>query len=672
MRSGKRTLEELVNKSDSDDEDYSDSPAPRRSKSSPRKKTGPAKKRRRRDSNNDIVSDGFDLSEEDLSFEESEPETDDPNAPRNARGTARRRITQSRPMYEEVSDEEVSLGDEDADADADADADEDNPVASPSPKKSNIVTLKLNPEILQQPQFNTTRRITRRTRGASEDIYALTNSGRHMEAIERGTLSPEAEVSRRNSRGRRSSKQPAMSEVMETTLEVMESAPQSFVEGDALAVNGTEDSKGDVNMANDDGIVPESENGDAKVENDNDDDEDGDDEGPITRRRSRPTRNQPADEEEAEPEEPQRRRSSRKKPSSQRKNEESDFEPDEEVSNGDESEDSQSAKSSPRKASQVRDEEEDSTAGRRAGLRKRPSRAQSEVAEELAEELEDLRGGRPRRRMAQEIIYEKPRRNRKDVDYRIIRPDLTLNADNSENDLVIESPSRRGRRGGGGISWERTLFSTAGPFGGGGSGILGPRGAPAAAIGGMESDSSDDEVSQPHHSMGSELAPGGLVPQANAGDHAQNTSGMPANFGRVKEKNKNAPADVDPLGVDPDIKFDSVGGVDNFIFDLKEMVKIPKQYPEVFQKLNVKPPRGVLFHGPPGTGKTLLARALANSLSSEGRKVTFYMRKGADVLSKWVGEAERQLRLLFEEAYKTQPSVIFFDEFDGEKSVPLR
>ena len=77
------------------------------------------------------------------------------------------------------------------------------------------------------------------------------------------------------------------------------------------------------------------------------------------------------------------------------------------------------------------------------------------------------------------------------------------------------------------------------------------------------------------------------------------------------------------------------------------------------------PPRGVLFHGPPGTGKTLLARALAASCSTEARKISFYMRKGADVLSKWVGEAERQLRLLFEEAKSNQPSIIFFDEIDG-------
>src|SRR5271156_968218 len=95
------------------------------------------------------------------------------------------------------------------------------------------------------------------------------------------------------------------------------------------------------------------------------------------------------------------------------------------------------------------------------------------------------------------------------------------------------------------------------------------------------------------------------------------------------------------------------------------MVTLPLLYPEIFQRFNVTPPRGVLFHGPPGTGKTLMARALAASCSTEGRKISFFMRKGADCLSKWVGEAERQLRLLFEEAKNSQPSIIFFDEIDG-------
>ncbi|KAJ3738978.1 P-loop containing nucleoside triphosphate hydrolase protein [Lentinula detonsa] len=95
------------------------------------------------------------------------------------------------------------------------------------------------------------------------------------------------------------------------------------------------------------------------------------------------------------------------------------------------------------------------------------------------------------------------------------------------------------------------------------------------------------------------------------------------------------------------------------------MTVLPLLYPEVFQQFNVTPPRGVLFHGPPGTGKTLLARALAASCRSNGKQITFFMRKGADALSKWVGEAERQLRLLFSQARSSAPSIIFFDEIDG-------
>ena len=67
----------------------------------------------------------------------------------------------------------------------------------------------------------------------------------------------------------------------------------------------------------------------------------------------------------------------------------------------------------------------------------------------------------------------------------------------------------------------------------------------------------------------------------------------------------------------------------------------------------------------PGTRKLLVTRALAASASRAGRKVSFFMRKGADILSKWVGEAERQLRMLFEEAQRQQPAIIFFDEIDG-------
>lgn len=134
-------------------------------------------------------------------------------------------------------------------------------------------------------------------------------------------------------------------------------------------------------------------------------------------------------------------------------------------------------------------------------------------------------------------------------------------------------------------------------------------------------------------------------------------------MGRMK--GTDALADIDPLGVNMQIDFKSVGGLDQHIQQLKEMVSLPLLYPEVFHRFKVTPPRGVLFHGPPGTGKTLVARALAASCSSSGQQISFFMRKGADCLSKWVGEAERQLRLLFEEARASQPSIIFFDEIDG-------
>ncbi|XP_008322158.1 ATPase family AAA domain-containing protein 2 isoform X3 [Cynoglossus semilaevis] len=124
-------------------------------------------------------------------------------------------------------------------------------------------------------------------------------------------------------------------------------------------------------------------------------------------------------------------------------------------------------------------------------------------------------------------------------------------------------------------------------------------------------------------------------------------------------------ADVDPMQIDRTVRFDSIGGLNRHISALKEMVVFPLLYPEVFERFKIQPPRGCLFYGPPGTGKTLVARALANECSQGERRVSFFMRKGADCLSKWVGESERQLRLLFDQAYQMRPSIIFFDEIDG-------
>ncbi|NXF24642.1 ATAD2 protein, partial [Rhodinocichla rosea] len=124
-------------------------------------------------------------------------------------------------------------------------------------------------------------------------------------------------------------------------------------------------------------------------------------------------------------------------------------------------------------------------------------------------------------------------------------------------------------------------------------------------------------------------------------------------------------AGVEQMQIDGSAQFHGVGGLSDHISALKEMVILPLLYPDVFEILKFKPPRGCLFYGPPGTGKTLVARALANECSRGDRKVTFFMRSAADCMSKWVGESERQLRLVFEQAYQMRPSIIFFDEIDA-------
>lgn len=152
------------------------------------------------------------------------------------------------------------------------------------------------------------------------------------------------------------------------------------------------------------------------------------------------------------------------------------------------------------------------------------------------------------------------------------------------------------------------------------------------------------------------------------------TECLPLNFkpidrvkGSLRDRQKigSSLADVDPMAINKTILFDKIGGLDKHVQALKEMILFPLLYPEVFEKYKINPPRGVLFHGPPGTGKTLVARALCNECSIDDRRVAFFMRKGADCLSKWVGESERQLRLLFDQAYSMRPSIIFFDEIDG-------
>ncbi|MEA1072590.1 CDC48 family AAA ATPase [Sphingomonas sp. LY160] len=109
-----------------------------------------------------------------------------------------------------------------------------------------------------------------------------------------------------------------------------------------------------------------------------------------------------------------------------------------------------------------------------------------------------------------------------------------------------------------------------------------------------------------------------------------------------------------------DVTYDDLGGLGQTIDSLREMVELPLRHPELFQRLGVDPPKGVLLHGPPGTGKTRLARAVANE--SQAR---FFHIAGPEIMGSAYGESEKKLRELFEEAAKSAPSIIFIDEIDS-------
>jgi transitional endoplasmic reticulum ATPase len=110
----------------------------------------------------------------------------------------------------------------------------------------------------------------------------------------------------------------------------------------------------------------------------------------------------------------------------------------------------------------------------------------------------------------------------------------------------------------------------------------------------------------------------------------------------------------------PTIHWDDIGGLEEVKQELKEAVEWPLKNPEIFNRLGIKPPKGILLYGPPGCGKTLLARAVATE--SEANFITI---KGPEVFSKWVGESEKAIREVFRKARMAAPAVIFFDEMDS-------
>jgi transitional endoplasmic reticulum ATPase len=110
----------------------------------------------------------------------------------------------------------------------------------------------------------------------------------------------------------------------------------------------------------------------------------------------------------------------------------------------------------------------------------------------------------------------------------------------------------------------------------------------------------------------------------------------------------------------PRVNYEDIGGLKNEIQKVREMIELPMRHPEIFDRIGIEAPRGVLLYGPPGTGKTLLAKAVANETNAN-----YYSIGGPEIMSKFYGESEERLRETFKQAHENSPSIIFIDEIDS-------
>jgi len=133
------------------------------------------------------------------------------------------------------------------------------------------------------------------------------------------------------------------------------------------------------------------------------------------------------------------------------------------------------------------------------------------------------------------------------------------------------------------------------------------------------------------------------------------------------------PSEKDPsvagmeVEVKPDVTYDQIGGLEDQIIEVKETVELPLTKPELFEKIGIDPPKGILLYGPPGTGKTLLAKAVANETNA-----TFIKIVASEFVKKYIGEGARLVREVFELAKEKAPSIIFIDEIDAVAAKRLK
>ncbi len=133
------------------------------------------------------------------------------------------------------------------------------------------------------------------------------------------------------------------------------------------------------------------------------------------------------------------------------------------------------------------------------------------------------------------------------------------------------------------------------------------------------------------------------------------------------------PAEKDPnvsgmeIEEKPSVSYDSIGGLEDQVIEVKETVELPLKKPELFEKIGIEPPKGVLLYGPPGTGKTLLAKAVANETNA-----TFIKIVASEFVKKYIGEGARMVREVFELAKEKAPSIIFIDEIDAVAAKRLK